>query len=118
EVGEDDLHLASVVCVDGARRVQHGDTVPESEPRARSHLPFEPRWNGKRPSRAYEGTLARRDTNRLAHGGGQVQAGRAVCLIDWNRNVAAARWRSQNLDRRGFGRVHQSRLELESDRSI
>ena len=41
EIDQEHLHLAAVVGVDRAGRVEHGDAVPEGEAGARPHLRLE-----------------------------------------------------------------------------
>src|ERR1051326_8012016 len=43
EIGEQHLHLAAVVAVDGAGAVEHGDPVTKRQSRAWAHLCLEPK---------------------------------------------------------------------------
>ena len=60
EIGEDHLHLAAIIVVDRAGRVEAGDAVLEREARARPHLHFIALGNGDRETGRDGVPLARR----------------------------------------------------------
>src|SRR5581483_71564 len=58
EVGEQHLHLAAVVAVDGAGAVEHGHAVAQRQPRARAHLGLEALWQLQHEPGRHQGTRA------------------------------------------------------------
>src|SRR5579859_3238208 len=104
-VDQDNLHLAPVVGVDGARRVEAGDPVLERQARAWPHLAFEAGREREGETRRHGEPRARAQRQRLVlrHGGAQVHAGRLGGLVGGQRQVRAMR---QAGDR--DGRVHLS----------
>ena len=76
-IDENDLHLAAIVAVDGARRVEAGDAVIERQPRARPHLRLMAFSQRNGDAGGDEHACAGRQIERLIrrHRGEQVEAG-------------------------------------------
>jgi hypothetical protein len=86
EVDEQDAHFPSVIRVDGARRVEHRQAVPQGEAGARAHLSleavgqFEPQPCRNQPA------LTGFEPDGLLQGGTQIEPGGPTRLIarQWN----------------------------------
>src|SRR5690606_14970450 len=81
EVDEQDLHLAAVVGIDGARRVEQGDAVPQGQPRTRADLAFVAFRNRERDAGRDERSLARLERERSLQSRLEVETGGIRGLI-------------------------------------
>ncbi len=100
EIDQDDLHLAAIIRVDGAGRVEDGDAVLMGESRPRAHLRLVPFGKRDRESGGDQRPRARRDLDirALVERGDQIHAramrgligrqGQALAMTETlNRNV-------------------------------
>jgi len=96
EIGEDDLHLAAVITVDGAGRVEAGDAGFERQPGAWTHLAFEALRDLHDQAGGHSETAARGNLQRciFLDGGAQIHAGGTGCLI--GRKIEAFAMRQAN----------------------
>lgn len=63
--------LTTVIRIDGPRAVGDGDSMPECQPRPRSHLPLHARWKGHGKAGPHQRSPTRRD-DHLGLGAGQI----------------------------------------------
>ena len=75
EIGEDHLHLAAVIGIDGAGAVQNRKTVFQREAGTRPHLRFIPFGQGDHQAGRHQRAGARRQNQILGHGGAQIHTG-------------------------------------------
>ena len=68
EIGQNDLHLAPVVAVDRAGRIQAGDAVLDRKAGARANLGFEAFGDFEDETGGHEGSLARLQGKRFVGG--------------------------------------------------
>ena len=65
QIDEQHSHLATIVCIDSARRIQYCDTLLQSEATARSNLCLIACWQRDVQSCGYESALQGPKYNRL-----------------------------------------------------
>ena len=103
EIGQDDLHLAAIIAVDGAGRVQAGDTVFQSKPRTRTDLHFIAMRYRKGETGRDREPLA--DAQVHAFGGTNVHPRRTLAgIIGQRKPRAVGQALDANFDRRCFRR--------------
>ena len=90
-IDEQHLHLAAIVGVDGAGRIEHGYAVLDGEAGARTHLSLVTGWQGDGEAGRHKSARARRDRQRRIDGGAQVEAGRVGGLRRGQRQAGAVR---------------------------
>src|SRR6185295_9653465 len=93
QVREQHLDLATVVAIDRAWTVEHGDAVPEGQSRAWPHLRLEARRQFQDEAGGDQGARTGRKPDRAAFGDGgeEVHAGGTVALVAGQIETATVR---------------------------
>jgi hypothetical protein len=73
-IDEDDLHLASIIGIDGTRRIQDSYSSAQSNTAARPHLPLEAEWNCYRDARRHQRSVSSLQDNRCTDVGAEVES--------------------------------------------
>jgi hypothetical protein len=91
EVDQNYLNLAAIVSVDGARRIDQGETFFERPAAARPHLAFEAWRYFEGDSGRHGGTCERGQHKWLIDGGEQIQPGGVLAVIARGSSTQASK---------------------------
>lgn len=107
EIDQQNLHLATVIAIDRAGRIEAGNAVLEGETRARTDLCLEARRHLEDEAGRHERTAARSKRQRLGHGRTKIHAGGARSFIGGQVQSIAIRQADEiELGRRRCVSVH------------